>query len=109
MLQDPGAQAAALADVERRAALAIEKVDSRRLGNGVDDRAIDVRRQRGLPRHLSRRYGEDLVAVLACGDAQELPDGIGVAQRAVAGAAGDAVARDQAVQVVARLLGIQAP
>src|SRR5258708_33812773 len=42
-------------------------------------------------------------------DAQELPNRIGIAERAMALPAGDAVARDQAVEIVAALARIEAP
>jgi hypothetical protein len=43
--------------------------------------------------------------VLALRGAQELPDCVGIAERAMPLAAGDAVALDHAVEVVTRLRG----
>ena len=65
-----------------------------------------MRRQRGALRDLARGDREDFRSVLLRGDAQELPYRVRVAERAVALAAIDAVALDQAVEVVAPVLGL---
>jgi hypothetical protein len=109
VLQHARAHGDALADVERRRALAVEQVHAGRIGNLVHHRAVDVRGERRLPGHLARRHREHLVAALGLRDAQELPDRLGVAHRTMPRTALDAVARDQAVEVVARMLGVQAP
>ena len=69
MLRHARAQRAALADVERRAALAEEDVDPGRLGNGVDHRALDVRRQRGNDSERAHGTHERNVAVRCVKDA----------------------------------------
>jgi hypothetical protein len=67
-----------------------------------------VRRQRGLARHLARCDRDDLPAVLARRGAQELPHRVGIGKRAVARPAVDAVARDQGIQGMACVAGIEA-
>ena len=66
-----------------------------------------MRRQRRLPSDLARRHRHDLLAVLALGELQELPQRLGVGQGAVPGRAGEPVVLDEAVEVVARMLGIE--
>ena len=109
MLQHARAHRAALADVERRAVLAVEEIHAGRFRDRVDHRAIELRRQRRLLRHLARGDRQHFLAVLFGGDAQELPERIGVAHRAVARLAGDAVARDQAVEIMAALARVEPP
>src|SRR3954451_14146194 len=62
-----------------------------------------------MPRDLARRDREHLGAVLARGDAQKLPHRVRIGKRPVARTAVDAVARDQAVEGVARMPGIEPP
>src|SRR5258706_106430 len=107
MLQHARAHRAALADVERRAALAIEEIDARCFRNRIDHRSIELRRQRRLLRHLAGRHREDVFAMLLGRDAQELPQRVGIAHRAVPRRAGEAVARDQAVEAVSALARIE--
>src|SRR5438309_1707813 len=109
MREDPRAHGHALADIERRAAFAVEEVNTGRLRNGVDRRALEMRRQSRLLGDLARRHRHDLLAVLARGELQELPQRFGVAQGAVTGMADKPMAPDQAVEVVARMLGIEPP
>src|SRR5207302_2717820 len=71
--EDPSAHGHALADIERRPALPVEEVNAGRLRNGVDRRALEMRRQRRLASDLARRHRHDLLAVLARGELQELP------------------------------------
>ena len=68
-----------------------------------------MRRKGRLARDLARRGAYHVRAVFLDGSLQELPDRFGIAQGAMARTAGDAVARDQAVQIVARVLRVQAP
>src|SRR5258708_7868905 len=98
----------ALAYVKGRRSVAIEKIRAGRLGNGVDHRTLDVRRQRGAPGDLARGDRQDLRAVVRRRHAQELPYRVRVAERAVAGAAIDAMALDQAVEVMPPLLRVEA-
>src|SRR5712692_3313204 len=97
-----------MTNVKRRRAFAVEKIDAGRLGDGINRRTVDVWRQRRLPGDLARRDRKDLLAVLARGELQELPQRLGVAERPVPRPAPDAVALDQAVEVMAQA-GIQAP
>src|SRR5205823_3519195 len=76
--EDPRAHGHALADIERRPAFPVEEVNAGRLRNGVDRRALEVRRQGRLPGDLARRHRHDLLAVLARGELQELPQRLGV-------------------------------
>ena len=109
MREDPRAHGHALAHIERRPAFAVEEVNAGRLRNGVDRRALEMRRQSRLLGDLARRHRHDLLAVLARGELQELPQRFGVAQGAVTGTASEPMAPDQAVEVVARMLGIEPP
>ena len=108
MLHHARAHGGALADIERRVVLAIEEVHAGRLGHRVYRARSSCGGSAGCLRDLARGDRHHLLAVLALGDAQELPQRVGVAGGAVARAAFDVVARDQAVEVVVRLAGIQA-
>src|SRR5438046_2518858 len=107
--EDPRAHGHALADIEWRPACPVEEVDAGRLRNGVDRRALEMRRQGRLASDLARRHRHDLLAVRALGETQELPQRLGVGAGAVPGRAGEPVALDQAVQVVARMPGLEPP
>src|SRR5574341_1795469 len=78
VLQHARAHRPALADVQGFWALFVEKVDARGVGDLVDHRAVEVRRERRPSRDLPRRNREDLLAMLRSRRAQELPDRGGV-------------------------------
>ena len=107
--QDARAHRDALADVKRHLALAVEQVNAGCVGNGVDRGAVEVGGDRRLTRNLPGRRGDRLRAVLVERAEQELPDRVGIAECTMARAALETVARDQAVQIVACMLGIQTP
>jgi hypothetical protein len=107
VLHHAGSHRCALADIEGLVFLAEQQINPGRFRHLVYQRTVELRRQRRLPGDLARGDGDDFLAVLLLGDAQELPNRVGVAGGAVARAAGDVVARDQAVEVVARLGRIQ--
>ena len=106
VLQHARAHRAALADIERRRALVIEEIDARRIRNRVDRAALEVRRQRGLARDLACGDLEHLRAML-WRPAQELPQHAGIRPGAVARFALEAMALDQAVEIVAAPAGIE--
>src|SRR5688572_7692286 len=113
MLQYARAHCPALSDIERRRSLPfsiilVEEIDTRSLRHRVDGAPFEVRRQRRLPCHLARSDAEHFIAMLLRGDAQELPQRRGIGQGAVARFAFEAVALDQAVEIMARLAGIEA-
>jgi hypothetical protein len=101
----PGCAWFPFTDIEGFVFFAKKQINAGRLGHLVHQRAVELRRQRRLSCDLARGDGDDLLAVLALGDAQELPHRIGIAGRTVACAAFDVVARDQAVEIVVRLAG----
>src|SRR5207247_5784037 len=103
--EDPRAHGHALADIERRPALPVEEVNAGRLRNGGDRRALEMRRQRRLASDLARRHRHDLLAVLARGELEELPQRLGVRLGAAPGRAGVPVALDQGAQTAARMPG----
>src|SRR5689334_15423863 len=107
VLQHARAHRAALADVERRAAFAVEEINAGRLRDGIDRGALELRRQHRLLRHLARSDRQHFIAMLLCRVLQELPDRLRVRQRAMARFTGDAVPLDQAVEIVAALARIK--
>src|SRR5688500_10548115 len=107
MLQNARAHGAALTDVEGRGTVVMEKIDAGRVGNRVDGSRREVRRQRRLARHLASCDVEHVLAVVGGGDAQELPQRRGVGRGAMARFAFQAVALDQAVEIMRALAGIE--
>ena len=85
----------------------MEQVHARFVGDRVEHGAVDVRGKCRLLRHLLRGLREGLLAALCACHAQELPHHLRIAERAVARAAGEMVARHHCVQAVPRVLRVQ--
>lgn len=103
--QHAAPQVDAFAHVEQGVVFAVKEVDAGRLGHVVQRVRWQLGRQAGAFQLLGDGIDQVLGVELAAQDLPELPDEVGVGQRAVAVVGDEAVARDEAVEVVLGVLG----
>lgn len=105
--QHAAAQVDAFAHVEQGVVFAIKEVHAGRFGQVVEGIGRQVRRQAGAFELLLHGIQHAFVFDIAAQGLPELPDQLGIGQRAVAVVGKQVVARDEAVEVVPGVLGKQ--
>ncbi len=106
---DPLAQIRALSDVEGQRVEAVEEVDARRFGQAVEDVGCELRWQARRLQHALGGGFDRLRGEVAVERLHERPQHARVAQCAVPSGDGQCMPRDDAVEIVPRLVRKQPP
>ena len=109
MIEHTAAQVATLADVEQRAALAAEQIDTRSIGKIIGEVRRQVRRQARFEARRLHNLLHPLGADGALERCEQVRQHCRIAERTVALAALEAPSLDQRIEVVTIVLGKERP